>query len=92
MAQLFKGIAHRLPNLPLKLKQGGIELKPEQFVKRTFTSAFYLTTGLLLIIAVFLFKTSAFGSVLLVIAPVLFIVVFAYFLKLSDVRARRLMI
>ncbi len=90
MAQLFKRLAHTLPNLELKLKQSGLNLKPEQFVKRTFLSAFYLTTGLLLISVGFLAKAPAFLRIILVIAPVLFIITFAYFLRLPDVRARRI--
>ncbi len=91
MAQLFKGLAHKLPSLSMKLKQSGLNLKPEQFVKRTFLSAFYLTTALLLVLAGFLVKTSIFGRVAILVTPVIFIVVFAYFLRLPDVRAKRIM-
>jgi flagellar protein FlaJ len=91
MAQLFKRLAHTLPNLGLKLKQSGLNLKPEQFIQRTFLSAFYLTTGLLIIAAGFLAKAPTFLKVIIVIAPVLFILTFAYFLRLPDVRARRIM-
>lgn len=91
MVQLIKRIAHKLPTLGIKLKQGGMNLTPEQFVKRTFTSAFYLTTGLLVIAAGFFSKLPYFGQLIAVLTPVVFIVMFAYFLRIPDIKARQIM-
>jgi len=43
---LFQIIARRLPNLKHRLKKGGLDYKPEEFIKRTFLSAFYMSTGI----------------------------------------------
>ncbi|MBD3355192.1 hypothetical protein GF361_04370 [Candidatus Woesearchaeota archaeon] len=59
---------------------------PEEFIKKTFFTSFYMTTGLIIfLIAVFSkFKFLAFMSAL--IFPLLFIGMFFYFVKLPDVK------
>lgn len=89
MTELFRYISHRMPWLGLKMKQGGISGSPEQFVRRTFLSAFYLTTGVMLIAAGFLIRTRFGGIVLAASAPLIFIVMFFYFLRVPDVKAAR---
>lgn len=91
MVQIIKRIARKLPTLGIKLKQGGMNVTPEQFVKRTVMSAFYLTTGMLLITAGFFSRFEFFGQILAVLTPLLFILLFVYFLRIPDVKARRIM-
>ena len=49
---IFQRISKAFPMLRIKLKQAGMENKPEDFIRKTFISAFYLTTGL--VVATFL--------------------------------------
>jgi len=49
---IFQKIAKASPFLKAKLRQAGMNIKPEDFVKNTALSAFYMTTGFF----VFLFQ------------------------------------
>ena len=74
------------PALKMKLKQAGIEQKPEEFIKRTIVSAFYMTTGLAVSLFLVLAKLNAFKNALLLLVPFLFIIMFFYMIKLPDLK------
>jgi flagellar protein FlaJ len=89
IAQIFYRIARRFPGLPLKLRQAGMKHTPEEFVKKTLLSSFYLTTGMVLIIGAMVAKIKFLLTVLLMTTPALFIIFFFYFIKLPDVKIIR---
>ena len=82
----FFRVAKSLPDLDLKLKQAGMKETPEQFVKKTFFTSFYMTTGLILFLAAAFSKAKLLIVILAVLFPLLFIGVFFYFVKLPDVK------
>ncbi|MFH1510930.1 MAG: type II secretion system F family protein [Candidatus Woesearchaeota archaeon] len=63
--------------------------KPEEFVKQTFLSSFYLTTGIIFIVGSVLAKLDILLGVLFVVFPLIFIGMFFYMLKLPDVKISR---
>ena len=78
-------VSKAFPNLGLKLRQAGIESSTEDFIKKTIGSAFYMTTGLIIFTWMILAKVNKFVGIIVVIAPILFFMIFLYFLKLPDV-------
>ena len=83
---LFQIVARSLPNLKHSLKRAGMNYKPEEFIKRTFLSAFYMTTGLVVSLALILAKFNVLKSIMIIFVPIIFIVLFSYLLKLPDVK------
>jgi flagellar protein FlaJ len=83
---IFKRISEGIPGLSIKLRMAGMPDKPEEFVKKTFITAFYMTTGIIFIIGTVLAKLNAMLGPLYFIFPLLFVMMFFYFLKLPDVR------
>ena len=75
-----------VPMLKLKLKQAGMEDKPEDFIKRTFVSAFYMTTGLVVTLFLVLAKLNVLKGIVFLIVPIIFIVMFFYMFKLTDIK------
>ena len=86
---LFQRTAKTFPGLKVKLKQAGMEDKPEDFIKKTFLSAFYMTTGLVVALFLVLAKLNVLKGFLFLIIPVIFIVMFFYIFRLPDVRIAR---
>ncbi|MFH0868153.1 MAG: type II secretion system F family protein [Candidatus Woesearchaeota archaeon] len=82
----FQLIARSLPNLKLNLKRAGMNYKPEDFVKQTFLSAFYMTTGLVVSSILILIKFDVLKGIMIVFIPIIFFAIFSYMLKLPDVR------
>ena len=82
---LFQIIARSLPNLKHSLKKAGINYKPEEFVKRTFLSAFYMTTGITIFLTLILAKFDVLKGVMIIFIPIIFVILFIYMLKLPDV-------
>ena len=78
-------IARRLPNLKHNLKKAGMNYKPEDFIKRTFLFAFYMTTGLVVSLTLILAKFGALNSIMIALVPIVFVILFSYMLKLPDV-------
>ena len=68
---IYQRISKAFPNLKLKLKQAGMEDKPEEFVKKTFISAFYMTTGIVVFTFLVLAKLNLFRGILLLIVPII---------------------
>lgn len=83
---IFQRIAKASPGLKVKLKQAGMDYKPEDFIKRTFISAFYMTTGLVVFLFLVLAKLNLVKGILFLIVPVIFFVMFFYMIRLPDVK------
>ena len=83
---IYQRISKAFPNLKLKLKQAGMEDKPEEFVKKTFFSAFYMATGIVVFTFLILIKLNLFRGILILIIPVIFIIMFFYMIKLPELR------
>jgi len=66
-----------------------MEDKPEDFIKKTFISAFYMTTGVVVSLFLVLAKLNVLKGVLFFIVPILFFVMFFYMIRLPDVRIAR---
>ncbi len=81
----FKIIASNIPGLVLKLKQAGMGERPEDFVKKIFFSAFYMTTGLLLVLFTLLLKLNLIRGIMILIFPIVFVGTFLYMLKMPDI-------
>ncbi len=82
-------IAKSFPMLRLKLKQAGMEEKSEDFIKKTFISAFYMTTGIVIFFFLVLAKLDVLKGVMFLIIPVIFAVMFMYMLKLPELKISR---
>ncbi len=83
---MLQRISKLFPGLKMKLKQAGIDYKPEDFVKRTIVSAFYMTTGLVVSLFLVLAKLNVFKNAMLLLVPFLFIIMFFYMIKLPDLK------
>ena len=83
---LFQRIAKTFPNLKMKLTQAGMDDRPEDFIKKTFISAFYMATGLVVFLFLLLAKLNAVKGVFFVMIPLVFLVMFFYMIRLPDVR------
>ncbi len=83
---IFQRIAKAFPMLRLKLKQAGMDDKPENFIKKTFLSAFYMTTGLVVALFLVLAKFNVLKGVVFFIVPIIFFVMFFYMIRLPDVK------
>lgn len=86
---IYRRIASRFPWLGSKLSQAGMDMKPEDFIKRTVYSSFYMTTGIILIVFGFFSKIKALFPVLAISVPVIFVVMFFYMIRLPDVKTLR---
>jgi pilus assembly protein TadC len=86
VSQLFQMVARRMPGLKHKLKKAGMNYKPEEFVKRTFLSTFYMTTGLVAFFALILAKFSLLKGLMFLFIPIIFFLLLNYMLKLPDVK------
>jgi len=86
----YKKIAGKIPDLSIKLQQAGMPDSEVEFVKRTFLSSFYMMTGIGVSAALLLSKVNV--NVLFVIfaAPILFIMLFMYFIKFPDVKIMKI--
>ncbi len=86
----YKRLADKVPDLRLKLQQAGMPDTPVDFIRKTVFSAFYLTTGIAVVIAILMSKANVAVTLLLVVVPVLFILMFLYFIKFPDVKILRI--
>jgi archaeal flagellar protein FlaJ len=83
---LFKRVANRIPGLSIKLQQAGMSDTEVEFIRKTFFSSFYMTTGIVIALAVLFSKAESGMLFPLLIFPVLFIMMFLYFVKFPDVK------
>jgi flagellar protein FlaJ len=79
-------ITSSFPALNIKLRQSGMKETPGEFVKKTFFTSFYMTTGLVLFLAAIFSKIKFLVVILSIVFPILFMLMFLYFVKLPDVR------
>jgi pilus assembly protein TadC len=86
MNTIFQIIVRSLPNLKHSLKKAGINYKPEDFVKRTFLSAFYMTTGIVVSLTLILAKFGVLKSIMVIFIPIIFLILFSYMLKFPEVK------
>ena len=86
LGSFFLRIANSFPSLALKLKQAGMKDTPLKFVKKTFFTSFYMTTGFILFLAAFFAKARFLIFLLVLFSPVIFIAMFFYFIKLPEVK------
>ena len=86
---LIKRIARGLPGLNMKLNQAGMDDTPEEFVQKTIFSAFYMTTGLTVLIATILTQLEVLSWITYLFFPLMFIVTLFYMLKIPDVKILR---
>ena len=63
-----------------------MEDKPEDFIKKTFLSAFYMTTGLVVFLFLILAKLNVLKGVVFLLVPIIFVVMFFYMIRLPDVK------
>jgi len=82
----FQIVARRLPNLKLSLKKAGINFRPEEFIRRTFLTAFYMTTGIVVFFAFLLAKFEVLKGIMFISIPIIFFVMFSYMLRFPDVK------
>lgn len=59
---------------------------PEEFVKKTFFTSFYMTSGLIFFLVAVFSKLRAVSIVIAVLFPLLFVMMFFYFIKLPDAK------
>ena len=88
--EFFQLLARNLPNLKYKLKKAGLNYKPEEFIRRTFLSAFYMTTGIVVFLSLILGKFNVLKGVMFVFIPIIFAILFFYLLKLPEVRISKM--
>ncbi len=86
---LLQRLSKNFPMLKMKLKQAGMDEKPEEFIKKTIISAFYMTTGLVVVIFLLLAKFEILKGISTLIIPIIFIVMFFYMVKLPDLKITR---
>lgn len=89
ISSIFQRISKASPNLKPKLKEAGMGDKPEEFIKKTFISAFYMTTGLVVTLFLVLAKLNAFNLFFLLAIPIVFVIMFFYMIKLPDLKISR---
>lgn len=82
---IFQRIARTLPDLKSKLKKAGMEDKPEEFIKKTFLTAFYMATGIIVFLILILAKYNVLKGILFILPPIIFVFLFFYMLKFPDV-------
>ena len=86
LSSVFQRISKASPELKMKLKEAGMEDRPEEFIKKTFLSAFYMTTGLVVALFLILAKLNSFNVFFLLAIPIVFIIMFFYMIKLPDMK------
>ncbi|MBW2992655.1 type II secretion system F family protein, partial [Candidatus Woesearchaeota archaeon] len=82
--RVFKRIARNIPGLATKLKEAGINQTPEEFVKKTAFTSFYMTTGITMFFGALSAKAGMILGIILLLFPVLLFGMFFYFLKIPD--------
>jgi len=81
-------LARRHPELTFKLRQAEMPLTPEDFLKQTLLSATSMTTGIAFIVAV-LIKTFELPASTALLIPIIFVMLFYFFLHTPDVRLKK---
>lgn len=85
MSVIYRKIAKRIPDLPLKLKQARLYETEEEYIKRIFFTAMYLTFGILFVAFFFVQNMFVFAAM-----PILFPLFFVYFLNYVDMKINKI--
>lgn len=83
---VYQQIASHVPDLKLKLKQAGMQDKPEEFVRKTFLVAMYMSMGFFVFLFLLLYGFGLFHPLMLVGMPILCACLLFYFIKLPDAK------
>lgn len=87
---LIRRIARALPGINTKLKQAGMFDTPEEFIKKTILSAFYLTTGITALFVTVFTQLEVLSGIIYFAFPLfMFFIMFFYMLKVPDVKILR---
>src|SRR3989344_5541939 len=89
MPDFFPTLSRQMPSLKIKLKQAGMQDKPEEFVRKTFVSSVYMTFGIVLFIFLVLARFVKIRVFMLLAVPILFLIMFSYLIRLPDTRISR---
>jgi len=87
--KFFELLAGKFPDLGFKLRQANIEKTPKEFMKMVTLFSLYLSIGLVSFLFFIFIKMNKGILVLVVMAPILFILSFFYMLKYPDVKRLR---
>jgi len=79
---LIRRIVRTLPGINIKLKQAGMFDTPEEFIKKTILSAFYLTTGITALFVTVLTQLEILSKILYFAFP-LFMFFIMFFLNFA---------
>ena len=82
---IFKATARLFPGLGDKLVLAGIFEKPEEFVKKSFLIAFYLTTFIVFILTIIFIRFQIVKGFLFLVFPILLVLLFVNFVKRPDI-------
>lgn len=82
---IYKLLARSIPELKLKLVRARMNEEPEHYIKKTFSTALFLTFGLLIIFFSFIKK-----PVIILLAPFIFMFSFFYFIRFVDVKIEKM--
>ena len=85
VSSIIQQIAKKVPNLDMKLKQAGIKHTPYEFAKRTVITSLYMSVGISFALWMFLSKLGKIALAPVFGFPLLFIVIFFYFMRVPDV-------
>lgn len=83
---LLSNIASRFPNLKDNLRMADMEIEPKDFVLKSIIHALLLAAMLGLLTLILLISIPASPALVIIFAPVLFILAFFYELKVPEVR------
>jgi pilus assembly protein TadC len=81
----FKVFSRGMPDLKLKLARARINEESEHYVKKTFSTAIFLTFGLLIIAFAFIRK-----PIIFLFSPIIFLFAFSYFIRYVDVKIEKM--
>ena len=87
-SSFFKILLRRFPALPETLIQAGMMDKPEEFVRKSFFGALYLTAGVSFALAMGLIKFG-YVKIAIFIAPLVFFMLFSSFLRKPNIAIRK---
>ncbi|MFH1589627.1 MAG: type II secretion system F family protein [archaeon] len=82
---LYKWLSMKMPELSLKLKEAKMPMSSEEYIRRTWKSAMMLSIAMLV---VFFFFSGSIKVILFF--PIVFPIMFLYFLKLVDVKIEKM--
>lgn len=82
---IFQIISRKIPGLQSKLRQAGMYDEPEDYIKRIIFTSALLSIGICFVVFTFITSLTAF-----LLFPIIFIMVFSYFVKFVDVKIEKI--